>query len=198
MSTPDLAPTDPRTFAPDGQFDDDWDDTPITPRARAPWLTKLLAVAVVAGLAFVGGVYAHKQWGSSSSSSATGGTSAFAAARRAGGFGGFSRASGAGSGGATGFGSSGGATGFGGAASQPTSGQVSYIKGSTLYVADLTGGTVKVSTAGARVSKTTTITPQLIHPGDTVVVVGTKQANGTIAATSITVGGGVSALLGGG
>jgi len=192
MSTPDLAPTDPNLFAPDGEYDD-WDDTPITPRARAPWLTKLLAVAVVAGLAFVGGVYAHKQWGSTGSSSGTGTTSSFAAARRAGGFGGFSRT------GEAGGGATGGATGFGGggAASQGTSGQVSYIKGSTLYVADLAGGTVKVSTTGARVSKTTTITPQLIHPGDTVVVIGTKKANGTIAATSITVGGSVASLFAG-
>ncbi len=182
MSTPDPASTDAQTFSPDGEYDD-WDDAPITPRARTPWVTKLLTLAVVAGLAFVGGAYAHKRWGTSSSSSSTGTASAFAA-RRAGSFGGFSRGGGGTSGGAAG--------GLG------TSGQVSYIKGSTLYVADLTGGTVKVSTTGARVSKTSTIAATLIHPGDTVVVVGTKQANGTIAATSITVGGGVSTLLGGG
>jgi hypothetical protein len=190
MSTPDVAPTDKNLFAPDGEYDD-WDDAPITPRARTPWVTKLLAVGMVAGLAFVGGVYAHKQWGTSSSGSSTGaGASAFAAARRAGGFGGFSRGAGGTGGGA--------AFGGGAAAGEGTSGQVSYIKGSTLYVADLTGGTVKVSTTGARVSKTSTIAPNLIHPGDTVVVTGTKQANGTIKATSIAVGGGVSALLGGG
>ncbi len=185
MSTPDPAPTDPQTFSADGEYDD-WDDAPIMPRARMPWVTRLLTFAVVAGLAFVGGVYAHKHWGTSSSSSSTGtgAASGFAAARRAGGFGGFSRG--------------GGGTGGGAAGSLGTSGQVSYIKGSTLYVADLTGGTVKVSTTGARVSKTSTIAPTLIHPGDTVVVVGTKRANGTVAATSITVGGGVSALLAGG
>ena len=185
MSTSDPTPADRPTFSPDGEYDD-WDDAPITPRARTPWLTKLLTLAVVAGLAFVGGVYTHKQWGTSSSSASNGSASAFAAARRAGGFGGFSR------GGGVTTGAAGAASGLG------TSGQVSYIKGSTLYVADLTGGTVKVSTTGARVSKTSTIAPTLIHPGDTVVVVGAKQANGTIAATSITVGGGVSALLGGG
>jgi hypothetical protein len=185
MSSPDPASTGSQTFSPDGEYDD-WDDAPITPRARTPWVTKILTLAIVAGLAFVGGVYAHKHWGTNSSSSTTGTGSAFAAARRAGGFGGFSR-----SGGSTTFG--GGAT-----AGQGTAGQVSYIKGSTLYVADLTGGTTKVSTAGARISKTSTISPGLIHPGDTVVVVGTKRANGTIAATSITVGGGASALLGGG
>jgi hypothetical protein len=187
MSTPDPTPADRPTFSPDGEYDD-WDEAPITPRARTPWVTKLLTLAVVAGLAFVGGAYAHKHWGTSSSSPSTGSASAsaLAAARRSGGFGGF----GGGGGGATNGGAR-AASGLG------TSGQVSYIKGSTLYVADLTGGTVKVSTTGARVSKTSTIAATLIHPGDTVVVVGTKQANGTIAATSITVGGGVSALLGG-
>jgi hypothetical protein len=187
MSSLDPASTGSQTFSPDGEYDD-WDDAPITPRARTPWVTKILTLAIVAGLAFVGGVYAHKHWATSPSSSSSGTGSAFAAARRAGGFGGFSR--GGGSGGST--------FGGGAAAGRGTAGQVSYVKGSTLYVADLTGGTIKVSTAGARISKTSTIAPDLIHPGDTVVVVGTKQANGTIAATSITVGGGVSALLGGG
>lgn len=195
MSTSETGPIAPQTFSPDGEYDG-WDDAPITPRARMPWITKLLILAVVAGLAFVGGVYANKHWGTSSSSSSTGTAAAFAAARRARGFGGFAPGSGVtngGAGAASGLGASGlGASGLG------TSGQVSYIKGSTLYVADLTGGTVKVSTTGARVSKTSTIAPTLIHPGDTVVVVGTKQANGTVVATSITVGGGVSALLGGG
>ena len=184
MSTSDPTPAERPTFSPDGEYDD-WDDAPITPRSRTPWVTKLLTLAVVAGLAFVGGVYAHKHWGTSPSSSSTATASAFAAARRAG-FGGFP-----GGGGVT-SGAAGAASGLG------TSGQVSYVKGSTLYVADLTGATVKVSTTGARVSKTSTIAPTLIHPGDTVVVVGTKRANGTIAATSITVGGGVSGLLGGG
>jgi hypothetical protein len=182
MSTHDTTPAD-SAFSPDGEYDD-WDDAPITPRARAPWITKLLGVAVVAALAFAGGVVSQKHWGTSASS---GGVAAGAsAARRFGG--GFGRFGGAGA-------STGGATGSTGLG---TSGQVSYIKGTTLYVADLSGGTVKVSTTGARVTKTERLTAGAIHPGDTVVVQGAKKKDGTIAATSVAVGGGLAAILGGG
>jgi len=190
MSTDDTAPTEPQLYQPDGEYDDDWDDTPIVPRARTPWLTKLLTAAVIAGVAFAGGVYAQKHWGASSGSSTRSGS------------GGASRF-GSGTAAATGSGSRRfGSGGFGGsfAAAQggsATSGQVSYVKGSTLYVAQLTGSTVKVSTTGARVTKTSTVTPAAIRPGDTVVIVGTKRANGTVAARSITVGGGLSSLFGG-
>jgi hypothetical protein len=192
MSTDDTAPIEPQLYQPDGEYDD-WDDAPIMPRARTPWLTKLLTGALIAGVAFAGGVYAQKHWGSSSGSSTRSGSGA--AAR----FGSGTAAS-------TGSGSrrfgSGGFGGFGGsfAAAQggsATSGQVSYVKGSTLYVAQLTGSTVKVSTTGARVTRTSTVTPAAIRPGDTVVIVGTKRANGTVAARSITVGGGVASLFGG-
>ena len=183
MSTHDATPAD-QPFSPDGEYDD-WDDAPITPRVRTPWITKLLGVAVVAALAFAGGVVAQKHWGKSTGSGAS--SSASAAARRFG----------------AGFGAFGGRTGganpaTSGNAGLGTSGQVSYIKGTTLYVADLSGGTVKVSTAGARVTKTSTLTTRAIRPGDTVVIQGTKTKNGTIAATSITIGGGLAAILGGG
>jgi hypothetical protein len=183
MSTHDATPAD-SAFSPDGEYDD-WDDAPITPRVRAPWLTKLLGIAVVAALAFAGGVVSQKHWGSSTAASGTGSGASAAARRFGGGFGRFGGAS-AGTGGAT------GSTGLG------TSGQVSYIKGTTLYVADLSGGTVKVSTTGARVTKTERLTAGAIHPGDTVVVQGATKKDGTIAATSVTVGGGLTAILGGG
>ena len=67
------------------------------------------------------------------------------------------------------------------------------IKGTTLYVADASGNTVKVTaSSGSRVTKTvsSTITFGAIHPGDSVVVRGTQQGNGTIAADSITLGAG--------
>lgn len=191
MTTHD-APTDPELLASDGDYDDDWEDTPIVPRARTPWLTKLLAAAVIAALAFAGGVYAQKQWGKSSSSST--GTGSNAASRFGGGFAGSARRAG-GSGGFGGLFGGSSANGQGGSA---TSGQVSFVKGSTLYVADLTGSTVKVSVRGARVTKTSTVTPAAIRPGDTVVIVGTKRADGSVAATSITVGGSTASLFGGG
>ena len=188
MTTHDAAPTDPQLFTPDGEYEDDWEDTPITPRPRTPWLTKLLVAAVIASLAFAGGVYAQKQWGTSSGSSTGSGSGAAARFGSGGGTGRFG-----GSGGFGGIGGS-GATGQGASA---TSGQVSYVKGSTLYVAELSGSTVKVSTAGARVTKTSTVTPAAIRPGDTVVIVGMQRADGTVAARSITVGGGVASLFGG-
>ena len=185
MTTHDAAPTEPLPLASDGEYEDDWDDTPIVPRARTPWLTKLLAAAVIAALAFAGGVYAQKQWGKSSGSSAgSGSTSARS-----------------GTGGSRRFGGTGGFFGGSSAAGQSgsaTSGQVSFVKGSTLYVADLTGSTVKVSMTGARVTKTSTVTAAAIRPGDTVVIVGTKRADGSVAARSITVGGSTASLFGGG
>src|SRR5207344_1758014 len=54
-------------------------------------------------------------------------------------------------------------------------GEVAFIKGSTLYVTDQSGSTVKVTTKPATsVSKTSTAKLKAIHPGDTVTVIGTK------------------------
>jgi hypothetical protein len=184
MSASDPVPSEPPVFTPDDGYDD-WEDEPITPRARMPRLTRILAAAVIVALAFTGGVYAQKQWGKGSGSSAgstTGAASRFgsgAGSRRLGGFGGFGGSSAGGQGGSA------------------ASGQVSYVKGSTLYVADLSGSTVKVSMTGARVTKTSTVQPTAIRPGDTVVIVGTKRADGTVVARTITVGGGIASLFGG-
>ena len=52
---------------------------------------------------------------------------------------------------------------------------------------DLTGNTVKVTTAkGLTVTKTVTSSVKSIHPGDSVVVRGSKQKDGSYKASSVT------------
>jgi hypothetical protein len=184
--------TTPADYAP---LDDDY-ETEILPsrrRSKLPLLTLLLALAVAAAAAFLGGVEIQKHYGGSGtagSASATGGVGGrgfgSGRARRAG-------ATGAGAAGAGGFR---GAGAFGGGA---TVGLVTLIKGTTLYVTDFSGNTVKVATAGAQVSKTVATNLKGIHPGDSVIVRGSKQKNGNYKASSISINnnGGGSATAGG-
>ena len=105
-------------------------------------MTMALAALLVLALAFVVGAEVQKRFGTTSS--ASGGAAASFASRFAG-----ARAGGGGfPGGAAGG-------GFGGAASGP-SGTVTLIKGSTLYVTDFSGNTVKVKASGVKVTKTVT------------------------------------------
>jgi len=132
---------------------------------------------------------------SASAGASSGFASRFAAlkgaARGAGGAaGGASSAGGSASrGGAGGFPGLGGSTGGG-----VTTGEVAYVRGDTLYVSDSQGNTVKVTaSAAAKVTKTVITKAQSIHPGSTVVVLGSKAKNGAISATSITVNSAASA-----
>jgi hypothetical protein len=184
------------------------DDGPATdllpPRRRrglAP-LTAILGVCLVAALAFFGGVEAQKHEGGSGNASASGtrtgalaslagngtATGGFRGRRNGGGFGagagaggGFGAGAGAGGGqGAGGFGG-GGPGGF-------TSGTVKLIKGTSLYVTDTNGNTVKVAVTGSSaVTMTETTTIAGIHPGDTILAIGTAGKNGTVAATQVRV-----------
>jgi hypothetical protein len=169
---------------PDDEPDDDvaaeLEALAIRRRRKLPRVTLALCVAIVGAGAFIGGAEAQKHLGSSPSSGTTGGAAASGFAAR------FRGAAG----GRT-------ANAFGGGA---TIGSVTAIKGSTLYVTDTSGNVVKVSTSAAsQVSKTTTGTVKDIRPGDTVVVRGTQGKNGTIAASSISLGGGIGAgTFGGG
>ncbi len=145
----------------------------IRRRRKLPRVTLALAVALVGAGAFIGGAEAQKHLGSSSNSSSSGNAaSSFASRSRNGGFA-ITR---------------GGGSFAGGGA---TIGTVTAIKGSTLYVTDTSGNTVKVSTSAAsQVTKTVTGTVKDVHPGDTVVIRGATKKNGTIAASSISLGGG--------
>ncbi len=169
-------------------LDDEYETEPLPlpRRRRLPVLTAALTVAVLCGAAFVGGAAAQKHWGSSGSSagSRNGAAAAAALAARLGGT--TTGQTRTGTTGGTGS-RAGGAGGFlGGGA---TIGTVGVIKGSTLYVTDTSGNTVKVVTSpSSTVSKTVDTNVNAIHPGDTVVVRGTTGKNGEITAESISIG----------
>ncbi|MGA9286351.1 MAG: hypothetical protein WBV85_13020, partial [Solirubrobacteraceae bacterium] len=98
-----------------------------------------------------------------------------------------------------------GASGAGGAGGLgATVGQVAYVSGSTLYVTNTEGNTVKVKTSDAStVSKTVKSDVKGIHPGETVIVTGSASSGGAVQAESIRVSeagasGGLGALFGGG
>jgi hypothetical protein len=147
-------------------------------RKKLPALTAVLALVVAIALGLIGGVEAQKHWGASTT----------AATGRPAGFAGFA---GRGAGGAGGFpGGFGGGAGAAGATGGGTSGTVTLIKGSTLYVTDATGNTVLVNTtAASTVKKTVSGTIKSVHPGDSVTITGTQNANGSYSATGITIGG---------
>ena len=167
-------------YPADDQFETDV--LPVRRRPRLPIVTALLVLAMIAAGAFVGGVEIQKHYGATSTSAA----SSAAGARAGGGFAGFG-ARGAGGGGAPGGFGGGGAAAAGGTS---TAGLVTLIKGSTLYVTDFSGNTIKVSTPkGLKVSKTVTSSVKSIHPGDSVVVVTTKTKGGYVA-KSVTVNNG--------
>jgi hypothetical protein len=159
-------------------------DEVLPPRRRRGLrpLTAVLAAVVLVGAGFLGGVQIQKHYGGSSSGSASDAAAAFASRFRA--------AGGAGAaGGAAGLfgGGAGGGAGAATGGSQAV-GQVSLIKGSTLYLADFLGNTVKVQIpAAVTVSETTRTTVRGIHPGDTVTAQVTKLKNGDYRATSVTV-----------
>jgi hypothetical protein len=181
----------------------DWPQPPTQPELPRRPRRRLMGVGanraalgligvLLTACGFIGGVLVEK-----GQSSTSGLASRFAALRSA--------ASGAATAhtGAGGFlgGGGGGASGAAGA----TFGQVAYVSGSTLYVANAEGNTVKVLTSAAStVTKTVKSDVKGIHPGETVIVAGSPGANGSVSAETIRVseagggGGGLGALLGGG
>jgi hypothetical protein len=188
---------------------DDWPEEPeelelpARPRRRLlgvggnPIPLALLGVLLIAG-GFIGGVQVQKGASSSGSSVGAGAglPSGFAALR-----GGGTSSTGTSSGKSSAGGSSGGFPGTGTGGSRPTTGTVAYLAGSTLYVTNSEGSTVKVHTSGATsVTKTVKTKVKGIYPGETVTVTGTTGSGGTVSAESISVGssgGGLAALLGG-
>jgi hypothetical protein len=88
--------------------------------------------------------------------------------------------------GASGGGARGGFAGPGGGRGNATVGTVANKHGSTLYVKDSDGTTIRVTTTShSKINRTATASAGAIHPGDTVVVQGTKSSSGTITATQI-------------
>jgi hypothetical protein len=192
------------------------DELPPRPRRRLlgagggaggnPIALALLGVLLIA-CGFIGGVLVEKgQTSSSAGSGASGLASRLATLRGTGRGGAGSGGAGAGgAGAASGTGFAGRFGGFGAAgAGSATIGEVSYISGSTLYVTDTEGNTVKVTTSPASsITKTVKADIHGIHPGETVVVRGTNGSHGAVSAESISVnsgaaGGGIASLFGGG
>jgi hypothetical protein len=183
------------------EAEDEWLDEPeeLPRRPRRRLLTPIplaLLAALLIACGFIGGVLVEKGQGGTASASgaassgfasrlaALKGAAPGAGAAGAGTGGGASSASGSGP-----KGGSGAFPGLGGAAGGGvTTGEVAYVRGNTLYVTDSQGNTVKVNaSASSKVTKTVSSKAQSIHPGSTVVVLGSKASNGSISATSITV-----------
>ncbi len=169
------------------------EDLPRRPRRRllTPIPLALLAVLLIA-CGFLAGVEVQKGQTSSASGTGAGAGSGAGLASRLAGVGGGPPAGATGSGGsASGSRAKGTAGAFPGAGGSGgggiTTGEVSYVRGNTLYVTDSQGNTVKVSAAGSKVTKTVSTKAESIHPGATVVVLGSKAKNGSISATSISV-----------
>ena len=155
------------------------------PKVRLPSLTMTLLIVAVLGLGFLGGALVGKHYGSSSSSSAAG----FGAFTRFG-AGAASSASAAPSGSSGLPGRSGLFSGSGG-----TFGTIKLVDGNIVYVQTESGSIVQVITSAAtKITASTSVPLKDLAPGDTVIVLGTTKANGSVAATSIS----QSSLGGGG
>jgi hypothetical protein len=147
---------------------------PHQPRARRSfhWPTVALVLALVATVGFLAGVQVQKRHTPAATAVATFGAGAGTGANRTG--------TGQGAGNGTGAAAGGGAT----------TGQVKVLDGATMYVLDRDGNTIRVSTsASSRFSKTVDGTVQDVRPGDNVIVQGTKGADGSVEASSVTIGG---------
>jgi hypothetical protein len=146
------------------------------PRAKLPSLTLVLVALVVASAGFLGGIVVGKHYGSSGSAASA--FSRFAA--------GTSATARTGSGSGAGLGGRGGGAGGEFAAGNATIGTIKLIDGSTVYVQTPIGDIVQVSTsAGTKVTASSTVRVKDLQPGETVIVEGSKNSTGGVTATSI-------------
>ncbi|MGD0984246.1 MAG: hypothetical protein ABSA65_10595 [Acidimicrobiales bacterium] len=146
--------------------DDEW---PIrSPRAglRLKYPTAVLVALLIGAGGLWGGAALQRAHGTTNTGSAASNFARLFSSRGS---------SGISSGGFSGFSSTGAAAGI-----------VTTIEGNTLYVTTASGGLVKVllgtSTTYTREAKSTA---SAMQPGDTVIVQGTKEKNGTVDATSV-------------
>ena len=166
-------------------LEDEPEEAPARPRRKllSPLPVTLFVILLVA-CGFFAGVEVEK---GQSSSSTAGGFPAGLSALRSAAAGGTSKST---SGAPSGFpgASSGGVPGAGFSAGGLTTGEVTYVNGSTLYVTNTEGNTVKVKApAGTSVTKTVSTSVHSVHPGDTVVVRGSQTKNGSVTASSVSV-----------
>ncbi|AUG78687.1 hypothetical protein CFP65_3914 [Kitasatospora sp. MMS16-BH015] len=159
------------------------------PRRKLPWLTLALAGAVLVTVSFAGGVWYEQGNGKGS-------TTTRAAGQGRQGFGG---------GGQGGYGQGGtrrqgGGTG-GGQGGGFTRGTVKSVDGTTVYLTDANGNTVKVTTGDqtkVQLNKEGKVTD--LQPGQSVTVIGTPDSSGGYSATQLMEGasGGFGGGFGGG
>jgi hypothetical protein len=187
--------------------EEEWDSYPegtdeefgLPGRPRRQWFnrkTAALFAVVLGAIGFYAGVRVEKSQVSSSSSS-TGALGAGGGATGASGSSAASRAGAAGGGFRALFGGGGAAGAAGGAGA--TFGTVSSISGNNLYITETSGNTVKVTLSSAtKVTKSVSVGKNAVRPGDTVVVAGAKNSDGTVAATTLSdTGAGAAAAAGG-
>ena len=161
--------------------DDDAELTAVLtrrPRAKLPSLTLVLAAIVVASAGFLGGALVGKHYGTSGTGNLAAAFRGLAAARA-----GASSSASPGTGSRSGFpGGGGGLFGSGNA----TIGSIKLIDGSTIYVQTTAGDIVQVATSAAtKVTVSSTVPVKDLKPGETVIVEGSKNSSGAVAATSI-------------
>ncbi|BFV58141.1 hypothetical protein KCMC57_up32450 [Kitasatospora sp. CMC57] len=171
---------DPLATPPDAR--DVTAELSAAPRRRLPWLTLVLAGAVLGTLGFAGGVQYQK-----SNNPRTDQRASAPRQQQPGqnGYGNGSRRS--------------GQNGTGGNQPGFTRGTVKAVDGSTVYLTDANGNTVKVTTTDAtKVQLAKEGTAADLQPGQTVTVVGTPDASGGYAASQLTEGAAVGGFGGGG
>jgi hypothetical protein len=149
------------------------------PRAKLPSMTLALAAIVVLSAGFLVGAMVGKHYGNSGSSNLAAEFRGLAATRA-----GASASPSAGASGAAGSGFAGRGGAFG--AGNATVGTIKLIDGAIVYVQTTAGDIVQVATsAGTKVTISTTVPVKDLTPGETVIVEGSKNSSGAIAATSI-------------
>jgi Domain of unknown function (DUF5666) len=161
------------------------------PRRKLPWLSLVLAGAVIATGAFAGGVWYQQGNGSGGGGSKSSRAAAAPGAATGGGYGqNAGRRSGQGQG--QGGQGQGGQAGF-------ARGTVKAVDGNTVYLTDANGNTVKVTTADStkvQLNKEGKVSD--LQPGQSVTVVGTPDANGGYNATQLVEGAAGGGGFGGG
>jgi hypothetical protein len=179
----------PMSAVPYDSHEQNWDTTEqehsMTPgRPRRRFFNRrsaALAAMITCAAGFYAGIQVEKgqlaSTASAATTSATTGATGAAAGARTG-------AAAGGAGAAGGFaGRFGGGGGGGGNASLGT---ISSVNGNTIYLTDTTGNTVKVTlSSSTKLTKSLGVSKSALHPGDSVVIQGVKNSNGTLVATSV-------------
>jgi hypothetical protein len=178
VAFPPLAPPPPQD---DYIADDDEEWVTQAPKGlRIPPITGVLVLILFAVCGLWGGAVLQKHRDKSTQTTtgtgaAAAGATGAAAARRAaaaGGFGGFGGAAGA----------------AGAAGGGRTTGTVSDVEGSTVFLTDSSGNIVKINLAPAtKITKTSSGTAADIQLGQTLIVSGAKGTDGSTSASTITI-----------